>query len=222
MRILVVEDDPHMRELLDAELRDRDFDVLAVATADDALRHAIFADWSVIILDINLPDGDGFAVCRQIRKSGQTTPILMLTGRDAVADRVNGLEAGGDDYLIKPFALDELVARLHALSRRAPELADPVIRIADLEVDTRSRRVERSGETIDLTAKEFALLEVFARNAGAVLDRARITAWVWDDNHDPASNALEVLVRRLRAKVDDPYEQKLIQTLRGAGYRFGP
>lgn len=222
MRVLLADDDPRLRAALDVELREHHFDVLAVGTAAEALREGLFAAWAAIILDVNLPDGDGFAVCKRLREAGVRTPIIMLTGRDAVSDRVAGLDSGSDDYLVKPFALDELVARLHALARRAPTLAEAVITVADVEVDVRTRRVQRAGQPIELTAKEFALLEVLARNAGAVLDRATITAHVWDDNHDPFSNALEVLVHRLRAKIDDGYPRQLIHTMRGAGYRFGP
>jgi len=145
----------------------------------------------------------------------------MLTARDAVDDRVAGLDAGADDYLAKPFAFRELLARVRALARRPPTPLPQVVRVADLEVDMASHRVTRGGRAIDLTAKEFALLECFVLHRGAVVDRAAITAHVWDENHDPFTNVLEVLVRRLRRKIDDGFEPKLIQTLRGAGYRFG-
>jgi two-component system copper resistance phosphate regulon response regulator CusR len=178
--------------------------------------------YAVIVLDVMLPGGDGFALCERIRQEGMSTPILMLTARDTVDDKVTGLGVGADDYLVKPFAFRELVARLDALVRRQPELVPERVTVDDLEVELKTRRVSRAGRPITLTAKEFELLDVFVRNRGHVVDRAAITAHVWDDNHDPFSNALEVLVRRLRAKIDDDFEPKLIQTLRGAGYRFGP
>jgi two-component system copper resistance phosphate regulon response regulator CusR len=177
--------------------------------------------FGVIILDIMLPGGSGFDLCRLIRGEGVKTPILMLTARDAIDDRVDGLEAGADDYLVKPFAYRELVARVEALSRRQPELTPERIGIEDLEVELKTRRVVRAGRRIVLTAKEFDLLECFVRHRGQVVDRATITGHVWDENHDPFTNALEVLVRRLRAKIDDDFEPKLIQTVRGAGYRLG-
>jgi two-component system copper resistance phosphate regulon response regulator CusR len=145
----------------------------------------------------------------------------MLTARDAVDDRVRGLEAGGDDYLTKPFAFRELVARLKALGRRRPTPSTPIIRVQDLEVDLAAHRVRRAGHTVDLSAKEFQLLECLVRHYDQVVDRATITAHVWDDNHDPFTNVLEVLVKRLRRKIDDGFEPKLIHTLRGAGYRLG-
>jgi DNA-binding response OmpR family regulator len=179
-------------------------------------------DFDVLILDVRLPGGTGFDLCRQLRAHGVATPVLMLTALDAVDDRVQGLEAGADDYLTKPFALRELIARLKALARRRPTITPAVHQIADLEVDLAARTVRRAGKPIALTVKEFALLELFVLHRGQVIDRTAITAHVWDDNHDPFANVLDVLVRRLRAKVDEAFEPKLITTLRGAGYRFGP
>jgi two-component system copper resistance phosphate regulon response regulator CusR len=175
----------------------------------------------VIVLDVMLPGGSGFDLCRTLRDRNVGTPVLMLTARDNVDDRVRGLDSGADDYLTKPFAFRELVARLHALARRPPTPLPEVATIADLEVDLRAHQVRRAGRDIELTAKEFALLEFFLRHAGHVVDRAEITAHVWDENHDPFTNVLEVLVRRLRRKIDDGYDVKLIHTLRGAGYRLG-
>jgi two-component system copper resistance phosphate regulon response regulator CusR len=168
-----------------------------------------------------LPGGSGFELCRALRKRGVGTPVLMLTARDTVDDRVQGLDAGADDYLTKPFAFRELVARLHALARRRPTPLPEIATIADLEVDLRGHRVRRAGREIELTAKEFALLEFLVRHTAQVVDRAAITAHVWDENHDPFTNVLEVLVRRLRRKIDDGFDVKLIHTLRGAGYRLG-
>src|SRR5947209_20171455 len=168
-----------------------------------------------------LGDSDGFDVVRALRKRDRWAPVLMLTALDGVDDRVRGLEVGADDYLTKPFAFQELVARIKALARRRPALSPARHQMADLEVDLGTRQVQRRGRPITLSAKEFALLELFVLNQGRVLDRGTITAHVWDDNHDPFANLLEVLVGRLRRKVDDGFEPKLITTLRGAGYRFG-
>lgn len=222
MRILVIEDDVRLRELLREGFADRDIEVAVAGTAREGREKAALAHWDVIVLDIGLPDADGFETCARLRRSGVETPILMLTARDAVADRVHGLETGADDYLVKPFDFRELAARVASLARRPPVIAPESVTVADLEVDLRTHAVQRAGQSISLTAKEFSLLEFFAHNVGAVVDRAAITAYVWDDNHDPFTNALEVLVRRLRAKIDDPFDKKLIQTVRGAGYRFGP
>jgi two-component system copper resistance phosphate regulon response regulator CusR len=178
--------------------------------------------YGVIILDVMLPGGNGFELCKRIRAKGIDTPILMLTARGGVEDRVAGLESGADDYLAKPFAFRELIARVRALSRRQPALKDERKVVADLEIDMRAREVKRAGEPILLTAKEWELLQLLAEKEGAVVTRSEITERVWDDNHDPFTNVLEVLVRRLRRKIDDGYEPKLIHTIRGAGYRFGP
>ena len=190
-------------------------------SARDGRRIVQAQELDVLILDVMLPGESGFELCRSLRDAGVQTPILMLTARDAVDDRVTGLDAGADDYLTKPFALQELIARVRALSRRRPMLAPRVVQVADLEVDLAARRARRGERLIELTAKEFALLECFALHPDEVLDRASITAHVWDDNHDPFTNVLEVLVRRLRRKIDDGFEPKLIHTMRGAGYRLG-
>jgi DNA-binding response OmpR family regulator len=168
-----------------------------------------------------LPKRDGLSLIESLRARGVTTPVLILSARRSVDDRVRGLQTGGDDYLTKPFAFKELVARVRALARRRPTPLPEIVKVADLEVDVRARRVKRAGKSIELTAKEFALLEFFARHSGQVVDRASITAHVWDENHDPFTNVLEVLVRRLRRKIDDNYPVKLIHTFRGAGYRLG-
>ena len=221
MRLLLVEDDRDQARILAAGLREHGIEVDHAATYADGLERALRAAHDVIVLDVMLPGGSGFDLCARVRAAEVSTPVLMLTARDAVDDRVAGLDAGADDYLPKPYAFRELLARVRALARRRPALAPRQIRVADLEVDLRARAVRRGGRAIELTAKEFALLEVFALHAGEVLDRATITAHVWDENHDPFTNVLEVLVRRLRRKLDDDFEPKLIQTLRGAGYRFG-
>jgi len=216
-----VEDDRELAGLLQDSLRAHRIDPTTAAAFAEGLERALAAAFDVVILDVRLPGGTGFELCAELRRRGVTTPVLMLTALDAVDDRVRGLDAGADDYLTKPFAVRELLARLTALARRRPALAPARHRIADLEVDLARRDVRRGGRALALTAKEFALLELFVRHQGQVLDRATITAHVWDDNHDPFANVLEVLVRRLRRKVDDGFEPKLITTHRGAGYRFG-
>jgi DNA-binding response OmpR family regulator len=220
-RILLVEDDAELAPEIAAGLRGEGARVILAGTFADGRREALRGEIDVVILDVMLPGGSGFELCRSLRDAGMETPILMLTARDAVSDRVTGLDAGADDYLTKPFAFRELVARLRALARRPPTQLPEVAAIADLEVDLRAHRVRRAGRDIELTAKEFALLEFFLRHAGRVVDRAAITAHVWDENHDPFTNVLEVLVRRLRRKIDDGFDVKLIHTLRGAGYRLG-
>ena len=222
MRVLIVEDDPELAGILRDGLAEHDIQSVVAATFAGGLERGLDGAHDVIVLDVLLPGGNGFDLCARLRAEGVTTPILMLTARDAVDDRVRGLEAGADDYLTKPFAFRELLARIRALVRRPPALAPSVAQVADLEVDFASRTVRRGPATIRLTAKEFALLEFFVRHEGQVVDRMAITAHVWDENHDPFTNVLEVLVRRLRRKIDDGHDPKLIHTLRGAGYRFGP
>ena len=221
MRILVAEDDPGLRDVLVLGLQDSGYHVDAVERGDDAIDQLGWYDYDVAIIDWRMPGAPGIDVIAWVRKHDKPTAILMLTARDTVDDRVSGLDAGADDYLTKPFAFRELVARVRALARREAALVPETVRVADLEVDFASRGVRRGGRPIRLTAKEFALLEYFARHVGQVVDRAAITAHVWDENHDPFTNVLEVLIRRLRRKIDDAYEPKLIHTLRGAGYRFG-
>ena len=222
MRVLIVEDDPELAELLCDGLRAQRIDPTLAATFAEGRDRASGGSFDVIILDVRLPDGTGLDLCGALRRGGSTTPVLMLTALDGVDDRVRGLEVGADDYVTKPFALRELVARLKALARRRPALAPARYRVADLEVDLGTRKVLRHGRLIALSAKEFTLLELFVLHPGRVLDRATITSHVWDDNHDPFANVLEVLIARLRRKIDDGFEPKLITTLRGAGYRFGP
>lgn len=221
MRILIVEDDPRLLAVLRDGFREHHYEVATATTRAEGRERAMLGSFGVIVLDVMLPGGSGLELCAYLRSRGIITPILMLTARDGLDDKVAGLEAGADDYLVKPFAFRELLARVQALARRQPALLTAETRCADLEVDLRTREVRRAGRAIQLTAKEFELLEIFVRNIGTVLTRADITAWVWDENHDPFTNALEVLIRRLRGKIDDDFEPKLIQTVRGAGYRFG-
>ena len=223
VRVLIVEDDPDLAGLLRDGLREHRIDPTLAMTFADGREQAAAGDYDVLVLDVRLPGGTGFELCRELRRRGLTTPVLMLTALDAVDDRVRGLEVGADDYLTKPFAFQELVARLKALARRRPlSFTSELHRVADLEVDLGARQVRRGGRTITLTAKELALLELFVRHQGQVIDRSTITAHVWDHNHDPFANVLEVLVRRLRSKIDDGFEPKLITTVRGAGYRLAP
>jgi two-component system copper resistance phosphate regulon response regulator CusR len=222
VRVLIVEDDPELAGLLRDGLREHHIDPTLAMNFADGRAQASAGDYDVLVLDVRLPGGTGFELCRELRRDDVTTPVLMLTALDAVDDRVRGLEVGADDYLTKPFAFQELVARLKALARRRPlSLTPDRHRIADLDVDLGTREVRRGTRPIRLTAKEFALLELFVRNQGKVVDRTTITTHVWDQNHDPFANVLEVLVRRLRGKIDDGFSPKLITTLRGAGYRFG-
>lgn len=221
MRVLLVEDDHDLADILCDGLREQHVDVNVAHTFDDGLRRAVLGQYAVIILDVMLPGGDGFELCRRLRSKGLTTPILMLTARGGVEDRVTGLESGADDYLAKPFAFSELVARVRALSRRQPAIKDEKKVVGDFEMDLRGREVRRNGEPILLTAKEWELLELLVENEGTIVTRQQITDRVWDENHDPFTNVLEVLVRRLRRKIDDGFDTKLIHTVRGAGYRFG-
>jgi two-component system copper resistance phosphate regulon response regulator CusR len=221
VRLLLIEDDAALAGVLEAGLTERGMQVVRAGTYDDGRARGVLGSYDVIVLDVMLPGGNGFDLCRALRGRGVGTPILMLTARDTVADRVTGLDSGADDYLTKPFAFPELVARVRALARRPATPLPEVVRVADLEADLGAHRVRRAGGDVELTAKEFALLEFFVRHRGQVVDRAAITAHVWDENHDPFTNVLEVLVRRLRRKIDDGHEPKLIHTLRGAGYRFG-
>jgi len=222
MRILIIEDDPLLSRALRDGFRNQHFDVAHAASFDDGRQRALFISHDVIVLDIMLPGGSGFDLCRLIRDRGIKTPIVMLTARDTVDDRVRGLEGGADDYVTKPFSFRELAARVRALVRRTPAVESETVEVADLWVNLVTRQVRRAGRDIELTAKEFALLEVFVRHVGEIVDRPAITAHVWDENHDPFTNVLEVLVRRLRRKLDDEFSPKLIHTLRGLGYRFGP
>lgn len=218
MRILLVEDDPHMARFVARGLRERAYAVDVAGDGDEALYKATVNDYDLIVLDIMLPKRDGFEICRALRDGGAHVPILMLTARDAVEDRVRGLDLGADDYLTKPFEFSELIARLRALLRRHAPLLPAVIRVADLELDTRAQQAKRNGRRIELTTKEYALLEYLARNAGRVVGRAEIAEHVWDETFDPFSNLIEVYINRLRRKIDLPFASALIETRRGSGY----
>ncbi len=221
MRVLLVEDDAELATVIASGLSEEGLQIVVEHAFAGGRSRAVLGTFDVIILDVMLPGGSGFDLCRAIRSRGVGAPVLMLTARDAVDDRVQGLDAGADDYLTKPFAFRELVARLRALGRRRPTPLPETVVVADLAVDLRAHRVTRAGREIELTAKEYALLECLVIHHDQVVDRAAITAHVWDENHDPFTNVLEVLVRRLRRKVDEGQTVRLIQTLRGAGYRLG-
>jgi DNA-binding response OmpR family regulator len=221
MRLLLVEDDPGVLRFVLKGLREQAYAVDTAATGDDALYQAEINTYDLIILDVMIPGPDGFAVCNQIRKAGNRVPILMLTALDGVEDRITGLDVGADDYLAKPFAFRELLARLRALLRRSGELRPPNITVADLVINTASQSVTRGGRRIRLTTKEYALVEFLARHAGQVVGRAAIAEHVWDETFDPFSNLIEVYVNRLRRKIDADSHAPLLHTRRGAGYLFG-
>ena len=219
MRLLLAEDDAQLGKTLMKGLRQESYAVDIVADGENAVYQALINEYDVIILDVMMPRRDGFSVCRELRRNGTTTPVLMLTARDTVSDKITGLDAGSDDYLTKPFEFAELLARLRALlRRRTTDLLAAEVRVGSLRVNMTSHSVDRAGRSIVLTTKEFALLAFLARNEGHVVSRAEICAHVWDDNHDPYSNAIEVYVNRLRRKIDSVSDTPLIHTRRGAGY----
>ncbi len=218
MRILVAEDDLRIANFVSKGLRENAYAVDVVNDGEEAIYQTSINDYDLILLDVMMPKKDGFEVCCELRQAGNQTPILMLTARDAVEDRILGLDFGADDYLIKPFEFGELLARLRALLRRQKEIRSPKIVIADLEIDTVSQRVRRGGKEIILTTKEYALLEYLAREKGKVIGREEISTHVWDESFDAFSNLIEVYVNRLRAKIDQGFAVSLIQTKRGAGY----
>jgi two-component system, OmpR family, copper resistance phosphate regulon response regulator CusR len=222
VRILLVEDETRVAALLAKGLREHAHAVDVAEDGDRALEEAAASEYDLVILDVLLPGRSGLEVCRELRAHGCAMPILMLTARDAVDQRVEGLDAGADDYLTKPFDFEELLARVRALGRRGRALQRTVLEVGDLLVDTRARRAARGGRVIDLTSKEYALLEFMARRAGEVLGRADIAEHVWDSSFDPFSNLIEVYVQRLRRKIDDGHAVKLIHTRRGAGYFLQP
>ena len=218
MRILLVEDEPNAARMLAKGLREEAYAVDVVGDGERALELAQLNDYDLIILDVMLPGKDGFQVCRDLRTAGSAVPVIMLTARDAVEDKVEGLDSGADDYLLKPFEFEELLARVRALLRRKPALYPEVITVADLSVDIRARRASRAGRELGLTGKEFALLEYLARHAGEVVSRAEISEHVWDQSYDPFSKVIDVFIQRLRRKIDEGHPLKLIHTRRGEGY----
>ena len=221
MRLLLVEDDPHIARLVAKGLREQAYAVDVATTGEDALYQVDINTYDLILLDVMIPAPDGFQVCRQIRASGKRMPILMLTARDAVDDRITGLDHGADDYLTKPFEFRELLARLRALLRRSVDLRPPQITVGDMVLDTSAQSVVRAGRAIPLTAKEYALVEYLARNAGRVIGRAEIAEHVWDETFDPFSNLIEVYINRIRSKIDAGARKPLLHTRRGSGYVLG-
>jgi two-component system copper resistance phosphate regulon response regulator CusR len=219
VKILIVEDEPKAGDYLRQGLREAGYVVDLVTNGIDGLHHGLEGDHDLLILDVMLPGMDGWQVLRSLRGQGREMPVLFLTARDQVEDRVKGLELGADDYLVKPFSFAELLARVRTILRRGRTgLEATTLQVADLELDLLRRRVTRSGKRIDLTAKEFGLLELLMRRHGEVLPRSLIASQVWDVNFDSDTNVIEVAMRRLRGKVDDGFEPRLIQTVRGMGY----
>ena len=220
MRALVVEDEPKLAGLLKRGLTEDGHVADVAPSGEDAVWMALSAPYDVIVLDVMLPGIDGFATCRELRKREVWTPVLMLTARDAVEDRVEGLDTGADDYLVKPFSFAELVARLRALARRAPVERPSVVAVGDLRLDPAARRAWRGDMELELSAKEFALLELFLRHAGEVLTRVQLLDGAWDMAFESRSNVIDVYIRYLREKIDRPFGRAALETVRGVGYRL--
>ena len=221
MRILVVEDEQAIAEFIVQGLTESGYAVDLAADAAECLHWAAIAEYDVIVLDVMLPDQDGLAVCAELRRSGLRAPVLMVTARDTVEDRVAGLDSGADDYLIKPFAFAELLARIRALLRREPAFKGTLLQVADLEMNTASHAVRRGDRPITLTSKEYSLLEYLMRHPHQILTRSAIAEHVWNYDFDNLSNLIDVHIFALRRKLDDAYELKLLHTVRGLGYRLG-
>jgi len=220
MRVLLVEDERKIADFIRKGLTEHGYAVDVAFDGEEALDWPAVADFDIIILDVMLPVRDGVEVCGTLRQRGVRTPILMLTAKDAVEDRVRGLDSGADDYLVKPFAFAELLARLRALARRQPAVLGSLLQIGDLHLDTATRKVSRAGTDMELTTKEYAILEYLMRHPNQVLTRTMIAGHVWNYDFDNASNVIDVHIRNLRRKIDTPFPAKLIQTVRGAGYRL--
>lgn len=218
MRILIAEDEKDLREVTVKRLKAEGFGVDGCGDGKEALEYLEAADYNLVILDIMMPRMDGLTALKKIRQMGNPVPVLLLTAKDAVADRVAGLDAGADDYLTKPYAFEELLARIRALARRNSTEKSDILTVGSLSVELSSKRVMREGQEILLSAKEFALLETLLRHKGQVLSRAQLENQVWDFGFEGGSNIVDVYIRYLRRKVDDPFEKKLIHTIRGAGY----
>ena len=222
MRLLLIEDDSRVARFIQKGLAAERYRVELATNGPDGIEMGLTGVYDVILLDRILPGESGIEVCRQLRENEIKTPILMLTAKDSIEDKVMGLGVGADDYLTKPFAFEELLARIQALLRRPGELnLSPTLTVADLTLDNNTHEVKRAGQAIELTATEFALLEYLMRRANRVLSRTLIEEQVWSYHHDPSSNVVDVYIRRLRAKIDDGFEPKLIHTKRGAGYLLG-
>jgi two-component system copper resistance phosphate regulon response regulator CusR len=218
MRVLIVEDDEKAAAYLRKGLAENGFVVDVASRGEDGLHLLTAGQYDLAILDVMLPERDGWSILAELRRRGKQTPVLFLTARDAIQDRVKGLELGADDYLVKPFAFSECLARVRSILRRGPGRQPAVIRIADLELDLLQHRAVRGGKPLELTPKEFNLLSLLARRKGEVLSRTLIAELVWDMNFDSDTNVVDVAVRRLRGKVDDPFAKKLVHTVRGVGY----
>jgi DNA-binding response OmpR family regulator len=221
MRILLIEDEPDAARMLAKGLRENAYAVDLAGDGDAAIYQTSITDYDAIVLDVMLPGTSGLQVCRELRRRGSPVPVLMLTARDAVEDRIAGLDSGADDYLAKPFDFGELLARLRAVIRRGMRPPVPaIIQVGDLQLNTTARQVQRGTRAVALTAREYALLEYLAHHAGAVVSRADIAEHVWDEHYDPLSNVIDVYVQRLRRKVDVPGQESLIRTRRGEGYQL--
>ena len=220
MRVLLVEDEARIADFVSKGLSEDGYAVDVAHDGEEALDWVDVAEFDVVILDVMLPVRDGIEVCRELRRRGVQTPVLMLTARDAIEDRVRGLDSGADDYLVKPFAFAELLARLRALARRERSALGARLQVGDLVLDTTTREVSRQGQFIALTSKEYALLEYLMRHANQVLTRTMIAEHVWNYDFDNATNVIDVHIRNLRRKMDDPFPDRLIRTVRGAGYRI--
>ncbi len=220
MRILIIEDEAKTAAFLRQGLSETGFTVEVASEGDEGLQLALGTENDLLILDVMLPGRDGWSILEALRAGGKHTPVLMLTARDAIEDKVKGLELGADDYLVKPFAFSELLARVRTILRRGPVRQDTILTVADLQLDLPRRRASRAGTVLDLTAKEFALLELLVRRRGEPLSKTLIAEQVWDIHFHSDPNVVEVAIRRLRSKVDDPFASKLIHTVRGVGYVF--
>jgi len=220
MRILVVEDERRITAFIKRGLEEEHYAVDVAYDGEEALDWAAVVDYDLIVLDVLLPKKDGIEVCRELRAQGNKVPILMLTARDAIEDRVQGLDSGADDYLVKPFAFQELLARIRALLRRSGEIKTTRLQVGDLLLDTLTHRATRGGQVIELTAREYALLEFLMRHPGQVLSRTQIAEHVWNYDFFTTSNVVDVYIRYLRRKIDKGFEIKLLQTVRGVGYKI--
>ncbi len=218
MKILIIEDDQRLLENTQAQFIKAGFGVDIAATAEEGLSLLDVNEYDSIMLDINLPDGNGFEICERVRKEENTTPIIIMTARDAVSDKIKGLDLGADDYVLKPVDSQELIARVKALIRRNSKKPLPVLTIGDLEIDTQTRRVIRAGEEIELPSKEFAVLELLARHSDEVVTRSMLMEHIWGSDFETFSNVVDVYIRNLRRKVDTEGKKKLIHTIRGGGY----